>query len=175
MLGSRAARNRWLAEQDNVAFGSIIREAASPLAIQQPVDAPYARVLDAGLVVLVRTITGKQGFAPYSVQANLSWPVAFADGPQDARLVLLVDRILLNVRGYHRHGRFQPSGEDFQVVLHCTLVARAEHRALLEFSVRGDAPSSHAGWPTVFGLVDRVGPEPWPEAGRRLSAFMRSN
>ncbi len=124
-------------------------------------------------MVLVRDITGAAAIAPYHVKSDLPWSLAFADGPRDARLVLLVDRILLNVRGYHRHGHFQPSGEDLQVALHCTLVAWAEHRILVEYSVRGAPPSSRSGLPTVFGLMDRIGSEPWTEAGRRLTAYMK--
>ena len=173
IVGGRAMRGRWRAAEANLAFGALIHEADRLHALGQPVDTPHVLAPSAALVVLVRNITDSPTFAPYRVQPDLPWPLVFAAGPRDASVVLLVDRMLLNVRGYHRYGTFQPSGEDFQVVLHCTLVAWAERRVLLDYSVRGDAPSNRAGLPTVFGLTNRVGPDPWPEAGRRLSSYMK--
>ncbi|MEP7001297.1 MAG: hypothetical protein ABI969_12510 [bacterium] len=118
----------------------------------------------APLIVLVRDITASASVAPYHVKTNLAWPVTFADASSHAMLVLLVDRILIDVRSY------RPAGEDYQVVLHCRLVAWPEQRALADYSVRGSRPSDRAGLLTVFGLFDRVGSEPWPEAGHRLAS-----
>jgi hypothetical protein len=97
------------------------------------------------------------------VQTGLDWPVAFAANASAATLVLLVDRIYVDVRSY------RPVGEDYQVVLHGTLVQWPTQRVLRDFVVRGPPPGDRAGLISAFGLVARTGAEPWAAARALLA------
>lgn len=163
VIAARAGYGHWRARHADTAFAALLQQANSQDGLARSAASPPSRVPIAPLVVLVRDITHSGSIAPYHVKPDLPWPIAFADGPRDGMLGLLVDRILVDVQSY------RPSGEDYQVVLHCTLIAWGQHRTLLEYSVRGSEPSDRAGLPRVFGLFDRIGSEPWPEAGARIS------
>jgi hypothetical protein len=164
-VSGRVAYEHWTTARANTEFAALLQQANCIGIATRSQGAPLSGVPVGPIVVLVRDITTSASVAPYHVKTNLSWPVTFADAASHSLLVLLVDRILVDVRSY------RPAGDDYQVVLHCTLVAWAERRTVADFSVRGSRPSDRAGLLTVFGLIDRVGSEPWPEAGRRLAAY----
>ena len=117
------------------------------------------------LVVLVRDFQDSSTSHPaYHIQSGLHWRVAFATNATEATAVLLVDRIHLNARSY------RPVGEDYQVVLHGTLMQWPTRTVISAFVVRGPRPANRAGWLSVFGLVQRSGAEPWLEAGNLVEA-----
>jgi hypothetical protein len=155
------ARTAWQRARAATAFASLLHEANRVAAFSSapPAGAP-THLTPSRLVVLVRDVRNSSAVrSAYHVQTGLDWPVAFAASASDATLVLLVDRIYLNVRSY------RPIGDDYQVVLHGTLVQWPTQRVLRDFVVRGPRPGDRAGLISAFGLFAHTGAEPWAAAG----------
>ena len=149
--------------------------------VAQATFAPLLRRLDAGTVamttppalgterrvlVAVREAIGGPtgGQTRYHVVTGLGWNVPWARTQSEVGVVLLVDRIGLDIRSYY------PRGDDYQIVLHCRLVDPWSGQALSDFVVRGTRPGDRSGWSTFAGLMDRLGSEPWREVGTRVEA-----
>jgi hypothetical protein len=122
------------------------------------------------VAIFVREITSKSTNTAnlYRLRQGISLAIPAAHTPVQTSLFLLVDRIAVDIRSY------RPSGEDYQVVLHCTLVDRETSRILSDFAVRGDVPSNRSGLLSLFGF-DRYGSDPWPAVQARIARRLVTN
>jgi hypothetical protein len=123
--------------------------------------------VSAPLVVVVREARESAGKRiGYRVKTGLHWRVPFARDSSDVKLILLVDRIALDVRSY------RPRGDDYRVILHCRLVDLARRHVIADFVVRGDTPADRSGSFAGFGWFDRFGSEPWNQIGAHVEASL---
>jgi hypothetical protein len=141
-------------------------------ALLQRLDASHvAFVADSGrrdgndaIIVVVRDVIGgaSGNRTPYGVKTGLFWSVPFATAPAGVTMILLVDRIRLDIRSY------RPYGDDYQVILHCRLIDVAQQRIFADFTTKGSMPWNRSGLFKVSGLFDGLGSEPWSDVGRQV-------
>ena len=122
-----------------------------------------AQTVKGPIIVLVREPRAAGLLSPYQFQEVLALRAPNLGNAAEIAMVLLVDRIEVNVRSY------RPVGEDFQTVLHCILLNRRTYVIADEFNVRGTVPHRRDGLLTLFGMWNQHGSEPWQLVNRHLT------
>jgi hypothetical protein len=154
----------WRSATAQTAFAPLLRRLdAAPVMVT---TGESTHKVSAPLVVMVREVGESDKQIGYRVKTGLNWRVPFARDSSDVKLILLVDRIALDVRSY------RPRGDDYRVILHCRLVDLTRRQVVSDFVVRGDTPADRSGLFAGLGWFDRFGSEPWNQVGAHVEASL---